>query len=401
MTKENATTWAPPPEETGELFSWFRQMREAGPVLQEDPTGIWHIFGYPEVAAVLSDHQHFSNDFSGLAPAPEELAFFVQGNFAAMDPPQHRKIRGLVTQVFTPKFSAKMEARIRTITRELMDGMKASSSVDVHNQLSFPMPVMTIAEVIGVPGTDVPLFKQWTDVLLSIGGEGDIGQPSDEAVQAITPTMRELNEYLRAHVRRKRDVASDDLISLLTNVEVDGSRLSDEEIVGFVALLLITGQGTTLTIGNALLCLDQDPQAKAALRADYSSIPGAVEEVIRYRSQAARTGRLCVEDATIGGATIPRNGIVTVWLAAANRDPRQFADPDTFDFRRSPNQHLALGHGIHFCLGASLARTQARVVLEELFERTTSFQIDKERTSWLDPRSVIGPKEMSLFVEWR
>lgn len=401
MKRNASVAWVPPPDKTEELFSWFRVMREAGPVQQEDSTGVWHVFGYSEAATILGDHQRFSNDFSSVAPAPEELAFFVQGNFAAMDPPQHRKIRSLVTQAFTPKFTAKMDARIRMMTRNLLSSTMSSSQVDIHTGLSFPMPVMAIAEMTGVPSTDVALFRKWTDVLLSIGGESSVGKPSNEAVQAITPTMQELNEYLRVHVSEKRKLVSDDLISLLARAEVDGNQLSDEEIVGFVALLLITGQGTTLTIGNALLSLEQYPQAQEAMRADYSLIPGAVEEVVRYRSQAVRTGRLCIEDTRVGDITIPKNGIISIWLAAANRDPRQFTEPDSFDFRRSPNQHLALGHGIHFCLGASLARTQAKVVLEELFTRTTSFRIDQERTSWLDPRSVIGPKEMSLLVEWR
>ena len=206
------------------------------------------------------------------------------------------------------------------------------------------------------------MFRTWADVLLSQEVDPDqaVVEAGEQAVAAVAPTMREMNAYFLDHIRSRRADPGSDLTSKLVQAEVDGERLADEEIVGFVGLLLIAGHiTTTATLGNSVVSFQDNPDAAAEVRADPTLLPAAIEEVLRLRTPFPRLGRITKVDTEVGGVRIPAGQIVLPWLAAANRDERVFAEPDRFDIHRRPNPHLTFGHGIHFCLGAPLARLEA------------------------------------------
>jgi cytochrome P450 len=221
----------------------------------------------------------------------------------------------------------------------------------------------------------------------------------DEAVEAAAPHIRSFHEYLRNHVIQRRASPRADLLSDLVAAEINGQRLSDDEIVGFATILLLAGHVTTsMLLGNAMVCLDDKPDAQAALRADPGLIPTAVEEVLRYRSPVPFTARITRRDVQVGDQLIPERQMLYVWLASANHDERRFDDPDEFLPGRSPNPHVAFGRGIHFCLGAPLARLEARVALDALLRRFSSIRVDRRQPPDWYVR-LNGPRSLHLIVE--
>jgi cytochrome P450 len=227
-----------------------------------------------------------------------------------------------------------------------------------------------------------------------------VEESSDRAVAAVAPTMREMNAYFLDHIRARRADPGADLTSRLIQAEVDGERLADEEIVGFVGLLLLAGHVTTTALlGNSVLCFAENRDAVAEVRADPALLPAAIEEVLRLRTPFPRVGRLTTADAEVGGVTIPAGQVVIPWLAAANRDDRVFADPHRFDLHRAPNPHVTFGHGVHFCLGAPLARLEARVALRLLLERYREIEVaDDEPVEERNPWTMVAVSRLPLQV---
>jgi cytochrome P450 len=316
-----------------------------------------------------------------------------------MDPPQHRKLRALVSQAFTPRVVAGLEPRITALTAELLD--RTGERFDLIDALAYPLPVIVIAELLGIPSADQPLFRTWADVLLSqeIDRDQALGEASERAVTAVAPTMREMNVYFLDHIRARRKSPSTDLTSKLVEAEVDGQRLADEEIVGFVGLLLIAGHiTTTATLGNSVVCLHENPGAAAEVRADPALLPAAIEEVLRVRPPFPRVGRLTKVDTEVGGVALPAGQVVMPWLTAANRDERVFPEPHRFDIHRRPNPHLTFGHGIHFCLGAPLARLEARVALRLLLERYRDIEVAHDEVEQRNPFTMVAVTRLPVHV---
>jgi cytochrome P450 len=382
-----------------QLEQW-RTQRETDPVYFDEQAQMWRLLDYATVDRVLSDPATFSSDFSGLAPVQEDFETFRTGMFVGMDPPRHRKLRTLVSQAFTPRTVAGLEPRIRAITNDLLDTVAGAPRVDLIGALAYPLPILVISELLGIPTADRELFEKWARVLFS----GD--QVSESATMAeieaalaqIAPTIREMNEYVLAHIRRHREHPDDSLTSKLVAVELDGERLENQEIVGFVALLLVAGHiTTTALVGNAAVSLDRHPGAAAALRADPARLPAALEEVLRCLPPFNELGRRTTSEVTLGGRVIPANSIVMANLGSANRDPLRFADPETFDIGRSPNPHLTFGHGIHFCIGAPLARLEGRVAFEELFRRYREMVVAAdEPVEFQNPAVILSVKKLFL-----
>lgn len=344
------------------VLDWWNRMLETDPV-HCDEQGAWHVFRHADVAAVLADPATFSSDTSSLMPDQEDLRLFSRGNIVAMDPPRHREVRALVNQAFTPRVVAGLEPRIAEVTGRLLDEVSGTGSFDLVDVLAYPLPVTVIAELLGVPAQDLPLFRRWADTLFSVQSSDATVMPSEDRLERVRPVMREMNDYLLEHIRHRRVHPSDDLLGRLTTARVHDQVLQDEEVVGLAAVLLLAGHiTTTALLGNAVLCLDRNPQAAAEVRADRSLVPGAIEEVLRYRTPFPRLGRMTTTDVELGDRRIPARSILLPWVGAANRDPRRYPDPERFDIHRS-GPHLAFGHGIHFCLGAPLARLEGRVAL--------------------------------------
>ena len=384
----------------GDFLAWLEDSRTHGQVHFDDKAQCWQVLGYPETSAVLSDPAVFSSDLTALQPDQDDLALFQRGNFVRMDPPQHRKLRTLVSQAFTPKVVAGLEPRIAELTSQLLD--QVGERFDLIDALAYPLPVVVIAELLGVPTSDRALFHTWADVLLSqeIDPDQALIEAGGRAIAAVAPTMREMNAYFLDHIRSRRAHPGSDLTSKLVQAEVDGEQLADEEIVGFVGLLLIAGHiTTTATLGNSMVSFQDNPDTAAQVRADLTLLPAAIEEVLRMRTPFPRLGRITKVDTEVGGVHIPAGQIVLPWLAAANRDERVFAYPDRFDIHRRPNPHLTFGHGIHFCLGAPLARLEARVALRLLLQRYRDIEVaGDEQVEHRNPWTMVAVTRLPLQV---
>jgi cytochrome P450 len=386
------------------LLSWLRRQREKGSIHHEQQH-IWQVFGYAEVERILSDPRAFSSDFSAIMPAQRDFDLFARGNFVRMDPPRHRKLRGLISQAFTPRMIHGLAHRIAELTAELLDKLGGADRFDLVDGLAHPLPVIVIAELLGIPVADRTIFRHWADTLFS-QNEQTSEIKLDEATlkalfDAVAPTMREMNGYLLAHIQDRRARPANDLMTELVNAEVDGERLDDQEIVGFVGLLLIAGHiTTTALLGNAIITLDEHPDAAAELRADPTRLPAAIEEVLRCRPPFPRLARRAATDVDLDGHTIGANQVIVLWVASANRDGAQFPDPDRFDIHRTPNPHLAFGHGIHFCLGAPLARLESKIALGILLERYRRIAVGgDELAEFHNPWTMISAKRLPVVVQ--
>ncbi len=381
------------------LHEWFRKMRAGDPVSRDNKFGAWDVFGYAEIEHILGNPATFSSDFTGLIPPQPEFDLFSEGSFVGMDPPRHSKLRRLVSKAFTPRVVAQLEPRIATITGELLDAAAHKPDFDAVADLAYPLPVIVIAELIGVPVADREIFRRWADELFS-QDLPDTVLPGDADLQQQGAKLREMLDYLLAHIASRRTHPADDLTTTLIAAEVDGERLTDREMVGFVALLLIAGHITTTTLlTNTIVCLDEHPPAADALRGDPARIPTALEEVLRYRTPFPRLARLTKQDTEIAGRSVPAGQVLNLWVASANRDEQHFAEPDRFDIGRNPNPHMAFGHGIHFCIGAPLARLEGRIAVDLLLRRSSQLSVDG-RPDLYDPRVMTGAKRLPVRAAW-
>jgi cytochrome P450 len=371
----------------------LRHMRDTQPVWRDPESGAWYIYRYDDVAAVLSDARTFSSNFGELLA--EHHDGLGEGNILAMDPPRHDQLRSLVSQAFTPRAIAQLEGRIGQLTEELLNQTHGATELELVADLAYPLPVTVIAELLGVPATDRARFKEWADVLLEQG----IRDPRDEsAIATARAQVQHFHDYLREYVGDRRAQPRSDLLSDLVAAEIAGQRLSDNEIVGFATILLIAGHiTTTLLLGNTILCLDENLAAQAALRADPTAIPTAIEEALRFRSPVPMTARVTTAEVQLADQAIGSKQLIYPSLCSANHDERKFNRPDEFLIDRHPNPHLAFGRGIHFCLGAPLARLESRIVLGILLRRFTSIRVDPARPVTTYAR-FNGVRELHLLV---
>ncbi|MEV5537409.1 cytochrome P450 [Saccharopolyspora shandongensis] len=377
---------------------WLRGVRPEQPVEHDSAAGIWNVYGYPEILEALSDPATFSSDTRRLVP---ELAGNDEGNLVQMDPPKHNKLRKLVSHAFTPKVVADLEPRIAGLTNELLDAV--SDRTELVRDLAYPLPVIVIAELLGVPSSDRGLFKKWVDAMFTSSNKFSLKERSKEQEEYMAKAMeqvQELTEYLLGHVRERRRTPHEDLLGKLVAAEVDGAQLTDTEVANFGLVLLIAGHiTTTMLLGNTVLCLDAHPDQLAAVRADRSLVPSAIEESLRYFSPFAAVSRATNREVELGGTVIPADQLLLLWIAAANRDPRQFTDPNTFDVRRDPNPQIGFGRGIHFCLGAPLARLEGRVALNILLDRFPNLRTDPAAgPEFLPSPTMTGVSKLPLLL---
>ncbi|GAA0613095.1 cytochrome P450 [Streptomyces crystallinus] len=381
----------------------WRDLRAAGPVSHDERQGVWQVVDHETVSAVLADPATYSSDLSSLAPTQEDFATFTQGNFVGMDPPEHRKLRQLVSQAFTPRVVQGLEPRIEAICARLLDAVDDRDRFDLVDTLTYPLPIIVIAELLGIPAEQHRTFQDWASVLFGGDQLGEAPDMADleRALEAIAPTIREMNSYMLDYIRNRRASPGDDLTSRLIRAEVDGVRLTDQEMVGFVALLLVAGHiTTTALLGNAVIAFDRHPGTDAALRDDPDRIPAAVEEVLRWLPPFPELGRRLTRPVVLGGHELPADTLLMAHLGAANRDPARFERPDEFDVSRRPNPHLTFGHGIHFCFGAPLARLEARIALRMLHERFCSVAIPSyDDIVTQNPAVIIGVRHLPVEVD--
>jgi len=367
------------PEELPAIFEYFREMREHHPVVLDASSGTrwWHVFRYDDVARVLTDHARFSSKVFVFEGSPFSDTMLVT------DPPDHRKLRSLVNLAFTPRAVARLAGRIGELTGRLLDRVRERGEMDVVADLSAPLPSWVIAEMLGMPEADWDAVQRWARF--------------DGPPASVGTRMR---DYFGELAERRRREPGDDLVTALVNAEIDGERLSGRELTNFCSLLFIAGQETTKNlIANFFLTLSDHPDVQARLTADPALVPGAVEEVLRALPPVWFLFRRSTEDVELGGVRIPAGEMVMPWMASANRDPAQFPDPDRFDIGRDPNRHVAFGHGIHFCVGAPLARLEARVALPIMLERLRSLRVRRDEPISIEAGIVFMIQRLGLAFE--
>ncbi|MEB3369557.1 cytochrome P450 [Saccharopolyspora mangrovi] len=377
---------------------WLRGERPDREVRYDETTGMWEVHGYPEILRALSDPATFSSHTQRLIP---EASGFTEGNLTQLDPPDHQKLRKVVSHAFTPKVVADLEPRIAELTRELMDRMQGRAELVVD--LAYPLPVTVIAELLGVPASDRDQFKRWVDGMFNSTNKVSIKDRSPEDEEYFAEAMAQVGEltaYLAGHVRERRAKPREDLLTKLVEAEVDGVRLGDAEITNFGMVLLVAGHiTTTMLLGNTLLCLDAHPDQFERVRDDWSLVPSAIEESLRFLSPFAAVSRVTDEETELGGVRIPADQLLLLWIAAANRDPRQFAEPNAFDVTRDPNPQLGFGRGIHFCLGAPLARLEGKIALNLLLDRFPRLRTDPDDTpQFLPSPNMTGVSKLPLLL---
>ncbi|MFX0579436.1 cytochrome P450 [Nocardia nepalensis] len=366
----------------------FDELRERGPVHFDEKIKVWHVLGYDDALQVLTDPVTFSS-VAPLAPKKDDFDLFKKGNFVRADDPVHKRLRGLVSWAFAPKVIADLEPRITEVTMQLLDDADAvGDQWDLIEQLGHPLPFMVIAEMIGIPVADREFVRRLSDTFLAVHG-------ADPAPR------RELTTHLLEFVRDRRKNPGEDLTSKLLTVVDDGVRLDDEETAGLLGNLLLAGHVTvTCALGNTVLALHENPEVWTELRADPALIPAAIEESMRLRPPFSRvSGRQVTDDTVIGGQEIPAGSFVLVWLTTANRDDSVFTDPDRFDIHRESNPHLAFGKGIHFCLGAPLARLEVPIAMRVLMQRYRDIRVrDDVPINLRNPWTMIGVNQLPVEV---
>jgi cytochrome P450 len=360
---------------TPDIYPWYRQMR-AQRILYDERRAAWLVLRYADVEQVLLEVGSFS---SQRTLKPDGSVDEVAGaGMLGTDPPRHRQLRSLVVQAFTQKRVAQLEPRIRAIATQLLDEMAQADTLDLVTAFAYPLPVMVIGELLGVPAQEALQFRQWAIDF--------VGNNYELRMQ----TARAISGYFDVLISERTQRPREDLISELLNAEVNGERMTRSDLIGACLLLLIAGHETTATlIGNAMWCFDEYPEAWQQVLADPALLPGAIEEVLRFRSVVHYLPRVVKQDMRFLDRDLEAGDLVLPMFAAANLDPEQFPDPDRFDIRRTPNRHLGFGFGIHLCLGATLARLEARVGLGQLMARFPRAQRDRSRPLELRQSSFV------------
>ena len=376
----------------------YRQLREKDPVHRSPMLGGWVLTRYDDIDSVLRDWKHFtSSDDSRRRRNQEDHPF---GNdppsMLFTDPPDHTRLRSLVSKAFTPRSIDAIGPRVREIVDELLDEIDEAGEVDMIDALAFPLPMIVIAEMLGVPAEDRDQFRAWS---APVARTLEPTITRDE-LHAATAAAKELQAYFERLIAVRRDTPGEDLMSLLIATEEEGDSLSQAELLVTLRLLLVAGNETTTNlIANGLLALLDHPEQIARLREQPELIDSAVDELLRFDSPVQTDGRTAIEDIEIDGHTIRAGEQVLLLLGAANRDPDHFADPEQLDIGREDRSHIAFGRGLHHCLGAPLARLEAAAALEALLARFSRIDLAGDRPRFKDHIVLRGMESLPVRLE--
>ena len=379
----------------------LHQLREQEPVHRSEAIGGWVLTRYDDVLAALRDPRlsadrirpylyQLSDEERARQSAIAHLALWM----VFTDPPDHTRLRALITKAFTPRVVEGLRSSIQAVVDELLDAVAPRGGMDAIAEFAYPLPATVIARMLGAPRRDLERFKEWSAGLAEfVGGALGAAARREHAQRCLT----ELTEYFRGVIAARRAAPRDDLISALTAVRDEGDRLSEDELIATCVLLLFAGHETTTNlIGSGLLALLRHPDQLALLREDPSLIEDAVEEFLRYEAPVQATARVALADIELRGTVIPKGHRVFPLLTAASRDPEQFPEPDRLEITRAPNRHLAFGYGIHFCVGAPLARLEAQVAIPTLLRRLPDLRLADEVPVWKETFLLRGLQRLAV-----
>jgi cytochrome P450 len=421
----------PPPEQPLNPFPFYAQMRKFHPIVYDDKNQLWGIFRYNDIQTILTDYRHFSSDVQKLVgmqqderqrekqgQGQEQLQHHqqqqqqereskqtIRRSLLTSDPPDHSQLRSVISSAFTPNTIFKLRPRIEEISNDMIDKVIEQGHMDLINDLAHPLPVTVIAELLGVPVQDQNTFKSWADELLGATRGSSNNLPTNRNSEQIFKRVQsEMDSYFINIIkkRRRNAISRKDLVSNLLRAEIEEHKLAEEDILAFCSLLLLAGHVTTVNlIGNAVRSLLDYPHQLGQLlllqnnsnnnnnknsndgrgyHHNHPTISSAIEETLRYRSPVQAVFRFAIQDVVIGGQRIQRGQRMIMWIGSANRDESIFPDAERFDIARTfgNNTHLAFGHGIHFCLGSTLAGLEAQVVLRTILARLKDLRFADE-----------------------
>jgi cytochrome P450 len=379
------------PEFVADPYPTYRRLRAEDPV-HHSPLGFWVLTRYADVMAMLRDPRL----------TKEPIAAFVAARFGMTvppglglsmldrDPPDHTRLRGLVSKAFTPKALESLRPHIQQIVDGLLAQVESQREMDLIEEFAYPLPVRVICEMLGVPVADHERFKHW-GLDIARGLDAIMLPPDSEVAKRSVAGRHALSGYFRELIAERRAAPRDDMLSALIAAEEAGDKLNEDELLATCILLLVAGHETTVNlIGNGTLALLRHPDELRRLREDPGLIATAVEELLRFDGPVQRTARIPSEDVTIGGHTIPKGEMVMPFLGAADRDPAQFPDPDRLDIGRADNRHIAFGMGIHFCLGAPLARMEGQIAINTLVKRLPKLALATARPEFRQSLTLRG-----------
>jgi cytochrome P450 len=401
MTTNNKSKSAPTlslyhlldPEVLANPYPLYRRLRTEAPVQWDPYLHAWVVTRYDDVITVL---HHFSADRT---PTPDQfaamglaelgpIAQLMTRQMLFMDAPAHARLRGLASMAFTPARVEVLRSHIREILDTLMEPLMRAGRMDVIADLAAPLPAIVTAEMLGVPTSDCDQLKAWSADFAEVLGNF---QHNPDRASRTLKCVEEMTAYFREAIHRMKTEPRDGLINAFMMAEIDGDRLTEEEIIANCIVTMVGGQETTTNlIGNGLLSLLRNPEQLQRLRDDLTLIPSAVEELLRYESPSQHTARICPQDTELGGKQIRKGQAVIAVMGAGNRDPERFPDPDRLDVGRTDNRHLAFGWASHFCFGAALARIEGQLTLEAIVRRTSNMALEPGPLVWRENMGLRG-----------
>jgi cytochrome P450 len=373
------------PEVLADPYPLYHRLRSEDPVHWDPFLHAWVVTRYADVVTVF---QHFSADRT---PAPEELTALGMAELTPLaqvmvrqmlflDPPAHGRVRSLASKAFTPRRVEVLRSHIQDISNTLLDKVQAQGELDIIADLAHPLPAIITAEMLGVPTSDWKQLTAWSADFAQVLGNF---QHNPDYAQRALRSLEEMVAYFRAAIREQQVHPRDGLIHAFLSAEIDGDRLSEEEVVANTIVTMVGGQETTTNlIGNGVLTLLRHPDQLERLQADLSLVPSAIEELLRYESPSQHTARLAPDNVELGGKAIRKRQAVIAVMGAANRDPERFPDPDQLDVTRQDNRHVAFAWASHFCFGAPLARLEGQIVFETLLRRMPKLALKPGQVTW-------------------
>jgi len=394
-------------ENARDPYPLLRWLRDHEPVHWSESLSAWVVTRYDDVLEIWNRPERFSSDrfrkvraeFTSQRPEVRAVAAVLGDWLVFRDPPDHTRLRALLQKTFTPRQLEKSRPRIQEAIDGLLDDAIARGEMDFVQEFAFPLPALVIGLLLGAPARDIESIKTWSDQLAAyLGGSVDAEDNFTRAQAGVTSLV----DYFRRLLNEKRRHPGDDLMCLMLQAEHEGQTLSEDEVISNCLLLLFAGHETTTNLlANGLYHLLRNPTALAELRDSGALAESAVEELLRFESPVPATVKVATEDLTWRGARIGAGEMLLPFLSSANRDPRQFPDPDRLDLRRHPNRHLAFGWGIHFCLGAPLARLEARLAFQSVLSRLPGLALASEEPAWRPWLFFRGLESLSVRWELR